>query len=249
MQTLPSDILTLISQYLSLRDVLELTGMNKRSYQLKDRLIQSHIDYQAKLWVEASLTLLTNIKDSMNGRKSTLLKMIKLGFYYRIFILKWKDIDEKLKEKLLAWYPIDLYLHLGTILQILYHMYYSVDRCISGELIPPKPPPNESNISAFIFCFKFYYRWLQTCYSSIITYNIGRSGLNIFKYRGLSYFYNFIKLESLNEKQWSWYFKQDLKHNWGPLGYFKTRQEVIDFYKDRPLRKNLLYNITKRHKK
>lgn len=251
MQTLPSDILTVISQYLSLKDVLGLTGVNKRIYKSKDRLIQSYINYQTKLWTETSLTLLASIKNSTTSRKNTLLKIIKLTFHYRIFLLKWEEIDEKLKEKLLTWYSVDLHLHQNTVLKILCEtckFIRSVDHgVILGiyhllDLIYNK---QDSDISTFILYCKNYYP-LQK-YEHV--------GFEYFPYRynhpNISYKHPLTDIDSIiyDEKQWTWLFKQDLKHNCGPLGYFKTRQEVIEFYKNRPLRKNLLYNITKRHQK
>lgn len=275
MNNLLQDLIIYISEYLSIPDICIFTLINKRYYKLRDKLIENRIKRNIEIWTNKSLYLLDNMKNSDNQKKKALANITKLAFDYPIFLLKWSDIKEELRNKLSLICKINLWKiwtneHFKTdnVLLILY--YVCRNQLDYLNMISPiikyfyDKNTHNSHLHTHEISIKTYINYYKSFYTSrrIVDEENRKSifgncnNLNIFtkntwipcKKICPEFFYKNIRDYIFNEKEWKQYLKYDLKYGYGDDKYFKTKQDVINYYKDKPLPKLFLQNLLRRGK-
>lgn len=276
MNTLHTDLLYIIGRNLNLNGIIYYTITCKRIYKLRDKLV---IEYETKRGYEK---FRDNFMPIFNMPiYNNLYGLILRGIEHKIWFLKFSDIDEDMKYKILTMLG---YYSNVKITDYVMETIINVYQRICNERLTHfcKFIANYSTFKYISTCkhkpgfiFDLCYRVLKNCWPGICTIywdNYYSYKLNKYKdkynkiinqkhYELLcrcrqyfpEFYYDKLKTLTLTKKHWTRLFIYDYNNPlcrcchkihkyWTKckIGYFNNKQDIIIYYKDKPLLKDYI---------
>jgi hypothetical protein len=269
MNTLLKDLIIYISDYLTINEIYNLILVNRRFKLLKSLLIENNRNKNINLWTNKSLYLLSNTLISRRSKLKTLYEILRLAFKYPIFDLPWTKLNQELKDKLdlllddishnripRRLFRKDRYI-LTSLIEF-WDLYGSYGRGYYNIEIVQIFSRQNGFISDGVLCskninvYREYCQTLITCEND--TYLRLKSHVsskridkryNLFYYQRVypRIFYEESKPGDFTEIEWTELFEWDLKYNHKTHRYFENKQQIINYYRDKPINKKILEKI------